>query len=778
MSRPFFRKEFTFTQPDGTRINLRGSGNQHFARFETPDGYTVVRDPATHFWRLARVAADGSRLEPDPQADGRLDGRRTSLARGVRLTREAVAAQMQVGAMNQSTRRCEQRRRNWRNLKLAARNLAGPAFAPPSRATVGEFRGLCLLIDFSDAPATITQQQVDAFCNQVGYSGFGNNGSVHDYFVASSLGRCEYTNLVLPYYRAKKPKTYYTNPNVTQGVRARELILEALTHWKASIQDFSSLTSDSGGYVYAMNVYYAGPVVNDWAQGLWPHAWNLAQPVTLAPGRAAYDYQFTALGSELELGTFCHENGHMLCDYPDLYDYGDESSGVGAYCLMCAGSNIDEKNPVHICAYLKRLSGWAHSVQAIEHDRVITLSAGTNDFAMFAKSPTEYFLIENRRRFDRDAALPDEGLAIWHVDESGDNRFEQRTAAQHYELSLEQADGVFDLESRRDHYGGNGDLFDATDGRFAGDTMPDSRWWDGSHSNLEIRDTSAAGATITFRTLLGPIVGGGGGGGTGTGTGGGPVTGSSQPGTSIPDNDATGIADTIDIAQDGAIVTAKVGLDIAHTWIGDLRVTLRTPWGDEIRLHEKGQGSDGDDIVKTLDEASLPTLSSLRGRSAKGAWRLSVQDLAPADVGKLRKWSLEFQTAAASPTQFLFEEAPGAHVPDNDANGIERAAKCTATGNVSTAKVAVDIAHTWIGDLEVSLRSPAGTVVPLHQRAGRDADNLVATFTGDNTPPLAGLAGESAAGDWVLRVADREAADLGKLNSWRLELRLHPLPGP
>ena len=188
------------------------------------------------------------------------------------------------------------------------------------------------------------------------------------------------------------------------------------------------MTADSGGFVYAMNVYYAGEVVNNWAEGLWPHAWHLATPVALAPGKSAFDYQFTDMSHQLSLGTFCHENGHMLCDYPDLYDYGSESSGVGAYCLMCAGGNIDEKNPVHISAYLKRLSGWARNITAIQHDQQVDLASGQNDFAMFSKNSGEYFIVENRRKSGRDVSLPDEGLAIWHVDEDGSNNNEQMTA--------------------------------------------------------------------------------------------------------------------------------------------------------------------------------------------------------------------------------------------------------------------------------------------------------------------------------------------------------------
>ena len=92
----------------------------------------------------------------------------------------------------------------------------------------------------------------------------------------------------------------------------------------------------------------------------------------------------------------------MLCDYPDLYDYGNESSGAGAYCLMCAGANINEKNPTQISAYLKRLSGWARSVTPIQHGTQIALPADGNDFALFAKNSGEYFIVENRLKRGRD----------------------------------------------------------------------------------------------------------------------------------------------------------------------------------------------------------------------------------------------------------------------------------------------------------------------------------------------------------------------------------------
>jgi M6 family metalloprotease-like protein len=636
----------------------------------------------------------------------------------------------------------------------------GPMLAPPQRQTVGTFVGLCLLIDFSDAPATISREEVERFCNQTGYNGFGNHGSVSDFFLENSIGRCRYTNIVVPYYRALHPKTYYTDRTIPQPRRAYELMNEALAFHKAQGFDFSPLTVDSQGFVYAMNVYYAGPVTNNWAEGLWPHSHHLATAVQLRPGTKAYDYQFTAIGSELELGTFCHENGHMLCDYPDLYDYGYESSGVGGYCLMCAGNNVSEKNPIAISAYLKRLSGWARNVTTITHGATITLEAGTNDFAIYSRGGREYFLIENRRRTGRDAALPDEGLAIWHVDEEGDNSHEQMTSGSHYELSLEQADGLFQLERQRNQIGDAGDLFAGPQARFGDGTLPDSKWWNGTSSNLRIEQISAAGQSITFKCFLSDV--------TVPSTA---LTRTSTPNRAVPENNQTGITDAIDIADALTISSLKVGVDITHTYRGDLNATLTTPWGTVIELHPKGRGGNAHDLKVTYDAATLPALATLRGRNAQGTWRLMVRDLAPGDTGKLNQWSLEFSAAAVATAPIELKESPGVKIPDAPSGGIVRTLAATSAATIGSVEVSVDISHTWIGDLRVSVRSPSGTEAILHDGTGESADNIVKTFTAANAPPLATLAGQPAGGTWQLSVVDRSAQDEGKLNEWKVSIK-------
>ncbi len=766
MSTRFNAKLFTFTQPDGSKIELRGSGDQHHAVFETLDGFTVAQNPVSGFYEVAQLSPDGNALQPAPGAPGRLDGVHAGVARGLRVRRESAAASGRESALIVAGRRCDQRREERRAQMRAVRTMAaagGPLLAPPQRQTVGDFTGLCLLIDFSDEPATIAREEVERFCNQPGYNGFGNRGSVFDFFRDNSIGRCRYTNVVAPYYRALHPKTHYTDPNIAYTQRAIELINEALAHHLANGFDLSGLTADPQGFVYATNVYYAGRNTNNWSQGLWPHAHHLGSKVPLHPGKAAFDYQFTAMGAELTLGTFCHENGHMLCDYPDLYDYGNESSGVGGYCLMCAGNNVNEKNPIPISAYLKRLSGWANSVTPLAHGQQVTLAAGSNDFAIFARGGREYFLLENRHRTGRDAALPDEGLAIWHVDEEGDNRREQMTSDSHYELSLEQADGQFQLERLADQIGDGNDLFVGAAARFADNTTPSSKWWSGAASNLSIDQISNAGAAITFRCLLAAVVV--------------PppplqaLTKASTPNAAIPENNPAGATDTINVAEALTFASVKIGVDISHSYRADLRVTLTTPWGTVVELHPKGTGGNAHDLKLTFDETGLPALSTLRGRSAQGAWRLTVQDLAPADTGRLNRWQLEFAAAAAPPAVIDLTESPGTAIPDHPAAGIERGLVAAGAGKVSSIEVSVDVAHSWIGDLRVSLVSPTNAEVLLHNASGGSAKNLVRTFTLANAPGLGALIGKPSAGAWRLRIADGAAQDQGKLNSWRVLIK-------
>lgn len=496
MPMPYQGDEITLFNPDGSTAQARIYGSQFAAVIETLDGYTVVQNPDTRFFEYATVDSDRSELVPTGVRIG--TDAPSHLPQHVRIT-PAAAKRDAFAARDTGMRPRWEQRRAERREALQARAAGSFAAAPPPGTTVGTYTGLCLLVQFPDVAGTIARPEVDDFCNKVGYTGFSNNGSVYDYFQTVSDGKLHYRNIVTAYYTAKHNRSYYTDETISQGVRARELIVEALDSLKAGGFDFSTLSSDSGGHVYALNVFYAGPIVNNWAKGLWPHSWTLATPYVASATKKFSDYQITNTGAQLTLRTFCHENGHMICDYPDLYDYGNESFGVGHYCLMCFGGS--DTNPTQVSAYLKHAAGWTSKLTTLTSGATVSMQAGKNDFALHARANgTEYFILENRQRSGRDASLPDAGIAVWHVDELGNNEREQMTSALHYELSLEQADAKFDLEKRA-NAGDGGDLYEnVTTNAFGLTSTPSSKWWDGTDSGLSVDTVSSLANTMTITT--------------------------------------------------------------------------------------------------------------------------------------------------------------------------------------------------------------------------------------------------------------------------------------
>ena len=88
--------------------------------------------------------------------------------------------------------------------------------------------------------------------------------------------------------------------------------------------------------------------------------------------------------------------------------------------------------------------------------------------------------------------------------------------------------------------------------------------------------------------------------------------------------------------------------------------------------------------------------------------------------------------------------------------------------------VDVNITHTFIGDLTVTLTSPSGTSVTLHNQSGGSADNIIKTYDDDTEPVdgpglLADFNDETIQGNWTLQVSDSATGDTGTLNSWSLK---------
>jgi len=377
-SAPFRGLQVSFVQPDGARLDIVGWGDEFDAVFETLDGYTVVFDPDLRAYCFAQKTPDGRLVSTGTPAH-RADGAALGLARHERL--DPRLRRDQARARHDRWEQGTELARRWQQRKADPRAAAEWAASgnadhggltpqhPPSSTTTGTRLGLCLLIDFDDDPATVPQAEIIDFCNGDNYTGYGNCGSVKQYFADVSNGLLIYSNVVTVYVRIPNtlhPKSYYNNPAKDCGSQANLLIRDALAILKALpnytstiLPTFSQLTVDANNRILACNVFYAGANSGVWNYGLWPHSWALYNvgAQELSPGgKKVYSYQITDIGARLTIGTFCHENGHMLCGYPDVYDYNyDSTGGAGMFCLMGDGNyGNGGLCPAQICAYLNR----------------------------------------------------------------------------------------------------------------------------------------------------------------------------------------------------------------------------------------------------------------------------------------------------------------------------------------------------------------------------------------------------------------------------------------
>jgi subtilisin-like proprotein convertase family protein len=174
-------------------------------------------------------------------------------------------------------------------------------------------------------------------------------------------------------------------------------------------------------------------------------------------------------------------------------------------------------------------------------------------------------------------------------------------------------------------------------------------------------NTSQCSATVTVEDNTAPVIACIGEPATLTGTT------SDSPGLAIPDGDPAGISTTMTVTDDFDITDLDVHLDISHTWVGDLIVTIASPAGtsvtivDRMGVPDSTFGCAEDDLQVTLDdEASDPiedecsgspitgsfipnnALSAFDGENTLGDWILTVSDNATPDPGVINSWGITY----------------------------------------------------------------------------------------------------------------------------------------
>ncbi|MGX5915685.1 S8 family serine peptidase [Aliidiomarina sp. Khilg15.8] len=217
------------------------------------------------------------------------------------------------------------------------------------------------------------------------------------------------------------------------------------------------------------------------------------------------------------------------------------------------------------------------------------------------------------------------------------------------------------------------------------------------------------------------------------------------------------------IAGDDAIYTLEV--DSLAEWDDEVLLSASTSPALDVTL-SSSSAFPGDTVTITVETDS---------ETAYGDYELTVSG-SDAATGEITGEVQGLLTVLPQGLVDLpYQNTTPVDIPDNDAEGITSVINVPEEGIVFSTEVGVDITHTWIGDLIVSLTSPEGTEVVVHDRAGGSADDLVESWN------LDAFNGESMTGDWTLAVSDNAGLDTGTLNSWSLELTVlqegEPVPG-
>ncbi|MFC9244261.1 M28 family metallopeptidase [Streptomyces sp. NPDC057136] len=105
---------------------------------------------------------------------------------------------------------------------------------------------------------------------------------------------------------------------------------------------------------------------------------------------------------------------------------------------------------------------------------------------------------------------------------------------------------------------------------------------------------------------------------------------------SVPDNGAAVTSSLAVSGRTGNAPTAlQVGVDIKHTYRGDLVIDLLAPDGTAYRLKNSSSSDSADNVITTYTVNASAEV-------ANGTWKLRVQDVAAQDTGYVDSWKLTF----------------------------------------------------------------------------------------------------------------------------------------
>lgn len=490
------------TDANGKDVEIYMRGDERLKYALSSDGYTLIND-IDGWWYLelidsCNVSKSKFRLVAEEDESIELKQFKLGCPKGLAPLRESYSEVHKVASLTKTS-------------------VGGEM--------IGERRALVILMEYKDLKFRKSREDFLELFNAVDYKENDSRGSVRDYYRFASQGQLDYVSDVYGPYTSQHPMSYYGANSMNGGgdLRPLELCIEAVKSLPSDL-DYSLYDNDADGLIDNVHIIYAGygEEAGASSDAIWAHEYPYKIPLKSEVG---YSLEGYSCSPELRgnrgtgitnIGVICHELGHALgaMDYYDTnYGVGGEYLGTGDWDIMASGSwNDDGRTPPNFNPYVRSsVFGWNDQVVLGVNEHITMPQSDINNpkqsiiYRMETGSYGDYFLLENRQQYSFDAALPGEGLLIYHVHPNIDKYTETNTVnATHPQCFYPVCASYSNPNSKK--YGNINTAECPFPGsknvrQFSPTTSPSAVAWNGSASMVSITNiTKNNDGSLTFST--------------------------------------------------------------------------------------------------------------------------------------------------------------------------------------------------------------------------------------------------------------------------------------
>ncbi len=401
---------FTYTQPDGTKLNVFVSGDEFYHRVHDKQGYTILQQPSTGI--AVYAMPDGKSIKASNYRVGQVDPSTLGIQPNL----------VKIDEHSQS------------------RSSVQQCFPNRTRAsTTGTMNNICIFLRFSDQTE---YDHLTPFSDFDKVFNLTDNISVRDYFKEISSNQLTINSTFYPAPDSSgfvislidsHPRNYYlkystSNPIGYNGLtdldtRKKNLITDAVNAARSMIPISLNIDNDYDNNVDAITIIIRG-IPDNWNNLLWPQSVHSPTLLTTVNGKNCYGAIIT-FQTRANVSTSSHELSHVL-GAPDLYHY-DPYEPWHSIHPAAGWDLMDLDAAQHWTTYLKRKYGhWFTYVPEIYPTSTPTTyyltAIDTSPYSCYkiaTSIPDQYYILEFRRRSGLyESNVPLSGMIIYRIDEN------------------------------------------------------------------------------------------------------------------------------------------------------------------------------------------------------------------------------------------------------------------------------------------------------------------------------------------------------------------------